>query len=44
MRVQIITNTLFNMHIYIEKIEMLHVVTSKWKYSNIVNSSNFFFS
>ena len=30
---------MYNMRIYIEKNEILHVVTYKWKYINILNSS-----
>ena len=30
------------MHIYIRQIEMLLVITYKWKYINIVTSCNFF--
>ena len=43
-RVQTTTNTLYNLYIYIEKNEILNVVTYKWKYINIVNSSKFFLS
>ena len=39
--VQIITNALYNLHLYIEKNEILHVVAYDWKYMNIVNSSVF---
>ena len=35
---------MYNLHVYIEKKEVLHVVTYKGKYINIVNSSNFFLS
>ena len=35
---------MYNLHIYIEKITILHVVTYKWKYINIVNSSDLFLS
>ena len=38
-------NKLQNLHIYLEKKEILHLVfTYKWKYFDIVNSSNFFLS
>ena len=39
---KILTKTLYSLHIYIEKIAILHVVPSKWKYINIVISSNYF--
>ena len=35
---------MYNLHIYIEKFDLLLVVTYKWKYIDIVNSSNFFFT
>ena len=40
----ILTNTLYNLHIYIEEFKILHVNTFESKYINIVNSSNFFSS
>ena len=43
-RVQIKINTLYNLHIYIEENEKLHVVAYQWKYIDILNSSNFFLS
>ena len=42
-RVQIVTKTLYNLHFYIEKTEIIHVIIYKWKYTNIVNSSNLLF-
>ena len=38
-RVNIKTNTLYNQHFHIGAFKLLHVVTYKWKYINIVNSS-----
>ena len=35
-------NTWYNLHVYIERNEILHVVTYNRKYIKIVNSSNFF--
>ena len=37
-----ITKTLLNLHIYIGDNKLLQVVTFKWEYINIVNSSNCF--
>ena len=37
-------NTFDNLHIYFRENETKHLFTYKWKYINIVNSSNFFLS
>ena len=34
--------TLYTLHINIEKIEIKQVITDEWKFFNIVNSSDFF--
>ena len=39
-----VAKTLYNRHIYIEENNILHVVTYKRRYIDIVNSSNFFLS
>ena len=39
-----ITKTLFYLDFYIEKIEILHVFTNKWRSFDIINFSNFFLS
>ena len=39
-----LATTLYNLHIYIREIEKLHVINYEWKYINIVNSCNFFWS
>ena len=43
-RVQIKTITLYNLHVYIRKFELLHIINYKWKYMNVVNSGIFFLS
>ena len=35
---------MYNLHVHIEKIEILHIITYKWKHSNIVSSGNSFMS
>ena len=42
--VTIINKTLYNLHVYIEQIEILHVFIYEWKYINVVNFGNFFLS
>ena len=39
-----ITKTMYNLHVYIEKNEVWYVVIHKQKYFDIVSSSNFFLS
>ena len=41
---KILTNTLYNLHIFFREIEILQVINYEWKYINIVNSCNFFLS
>ena len=36
-----ITNTFYNLHNYIQGYKILHAVTHKWEYIDIMNSSNF---
>ena len=42
-----LANTLYNLHLYIRKIEIIHVITVitfEWKFINTGNSCDFFFS
>ena len=39
-RKQILTKTLYEHHIYSEKLEIVHVTSYNWKYTNVMNSAS----